>query len=263
MSAIAVAVMEDGILVASDGVCYTYETGAVSGFVSKVSLLPEYNCFIGATGAGAFMNALLWEMNQEFGSFDDIVADFDALCATVHRKLFTDYSGVWETGPMTEVSCVIGGWSDARQAFEAYRIVSYDKESVSLSDGSSIRLTPFEKQLLPASIWCSTSPRNAMKEFGLDPAPPNDSTMDILSRLICACRADSGMVKDETGGGDDRFHMVGGFLQITVLQRDRIESVIAHRWEEDRLGYPIDPSGPGRFPAWLKERYEATLAEAF
>lgn len=259
MSAIAVALGTDGIIIASDGVCYTYETGHVSGFVSKIILLPEYDCFIGSTGAGAFMTALRWELEQQVTCFDDLVEAFGDLCEIVHRKLFTNIFGRWEDGPLTEVSCVIGGWSDARQAYEAYRVVSYDKPSVDLSDGRSIRLEPFKPTPLPGALWCSYMP-DTMEEFGLAPPLQNEETINVAARLICACRADSGFVVDKDGQGDDRFHMVGGFLQLTVLQRGHVQSWIAHRWQEDQIGQPIEATGPGRFPEWLKERYEAARA---
>lgn len=54
MSAVAIAVGSDGIAVASDGVCYEYETGDVKGYRSKVILMPEHGAFIAATGLGNF-----------------------------------------------------------------------------------------------------------------------------------------------------------------------------------------------------------------
>lgn len=261
MSAIAVAVGTDGIIVASDGVCYTYETGEVSGFVSKIILLPEYDCFIGSTGAGAFMTALRWELDQQITCFDDLVTDFEDLCARVHRKLFSNAWGFYEPGPLTEVCCVIGGWSEDRQRYEGYRLVSYAKHGVNHGDGSTSVAEPFTAMLLPDGLWCTQSPDpETMVEFGLPPSSPHDETIDVLSRMICACRAESGLGKNL--GGEDRFNMIGGFLQLTVLQRNIVQSYIPYRWEEDRIGERIDPTGSNRFPQWLRDRHEAALAEA-
>ncbi len=260
MSALAISVGTDGILVASDGVCYTYETGEVSGFVSKVILLPEYDCFIGATGAGAFAVALRWEVNQQINSFDDLVEGIAGFCETVHRKLFTDIWGEWHRGPISEVSCVIGGWSDARQAYEAYRVVSYEKPCVNMSDGGSLTLEPFVRYPLPAATWCNHLP-DTMHEFDLVPPLPNEETGDILMRLVCACRADSAFVKgEEEREGDNRHYMAGGFIQMCAIQQGHSQSWIAHRWPEDQIGKQIDPNGPERYPAWIKERYEQAKA---
>lgn len=258
MSVIAVAVGKDGVLAASDGVCYTYETGEIAGFVSKVILLPEYNCFIGSTGAGSFGVSLRWEIEQKVNSFDELVEDFADFCEIVHRKLFTNMWGYWDHSSRdTEISCVIGGWSDARQAYEAYRVVSYEKGSVDLSDGSAIRLEPFKLMPLPDALWCSYSP-DTMEEFGLTPPLPNEETADIAARLVCAARATSGLVTESDG--NEAFFMAGGFIQMTVIQQGHSQSWIAHRWPEDRLGEPIDPNGPERFPAWLRDRYDQAKA---
>jgi len=256
MSALAVAVGTDGIIIASDGVCYTYETGEVASFVSKVIMLPEFNCFIGSTGAGAFAVALRWEINQQINCFDDLVDSIADFCELVHRKLFTDMWGNWDRGPQSEASCVIGGWSDERQAYEAYRVVSYEKPSVDLSDGGSLTLEPFVRYPLPAATWCNHLPET-MHEFDLVPPLPNEDTGAILMRLVCACRADSKFVKgEEEREGDNRHFMAGGFIQMTVIQQGHSQSWIAHRWPEDQIGKQIDPNGPERYPAWIKENYE-------
>ncbi|MEN5278174.1 hypothetical protein ABE527_14635 [Brucella sp. TWI432] len=256
MSALAVAVGTDGIIVASDGVCHTYDTGEVHGFVSKFILLPEYNCFIGSTGAGGFCTALRWEITQQINSFDDLVEGIAEFCKTSHQRLFSDIWGNWDRGPHSEAACVIGGWSDERQAYEAYRVVSYEKPSVTLSDGNLITLEPFVRYPLPAATWCSHLP-DTMHEFDLVPPLPNEETGDILMRLVCACRADSGLVVgEEEREGDDRYYMAGGFIQMAVIQEGTSQSWIAHRWPEDQIGKQIDPNGPERYPAWLKERYE-------
>ncbi len=242
MSALAIAIGTDGILAACDGVCYDYETGTVSGFVSKIILLPEYGAFIGWTGAGAFGPALRWEINQAIVSFDDLVEQFSHLCEAVQWKLFG-----YNQGPLSEVSCVIAGWSVARQAYEGYRLVSYDKPSVDLSDGRRIRMDPFKAFPLPDGLWCSTSPTR-LEAFGLNPPSPDEEAVDTAIRLICAARAESGRKDDEDG----RFFMAGGFVQVVILQQNATQSYIAHRWPEDVLGQPIDPSKGSPLPPWLE-----------
>ena len=253
MSAIAIAMGTDGIIAACDGVCYDYETGTVSGFVSKVILLPEYGAFIGWTGAGAFGPALRWEINQAIVSFDDLVEQFGHLCEAVQWKLFG-----YNEGPETEVSCVIAGWSQARQSYEVYRLVSYDKTSIDLSDGRKIRIEPFKAYPLPEAWWCSISPTRRA-DFGLSPPAPGEEAVDTAIRLICAARADSGRKEHEDGHG--RFFMAGGFVQVVVLQQNSTQSYIAHRWPEDVLGQPIDPSKGSPLPAWL-EMHNAPAAAA-
>lgn len=248
MSAVAIAVGADGIIVASDGVSYDYESGNVGHYVSKVIVMPEYSCFIAATGMGAFGAALRWEADQNINSFDDLVDGFERLAKDVHRRLCIQHYGSF-AAPETEMSCVIGGWSERRQAYEAYRLVSYAKPSVRLVDGKSVEyeLEPFRMEDLPAAIWCSHLPAHAAS-FGITPPPADMETAEILARLICACRAGSGFVEEDDGPG--RHYNVGGFLQMTIVQRDHIQSWIPHRWPEDEIGKPIDPNKGERIPSW-------------
>lgn len=247
MSAVAVAVCPDGIVVASDGVSYDYDTGNVGAYVSKVILMPEYNCFIASAGMGAFGAALRLEVNQSINCFDDFVNCFERAALVVHRVACLGLFGT-VSGPLTEVSCVIGGWSDRNQACEAHRLVSYAKASVNQSNGKSIRLEPFKANRLPGPIWCSHLP-DCVNDFNVVPPPPEMESAEILARLICACRADSGFV-DEEGDEAGRHYNVGGFLPMTIVRRDCIQSWIAHRWSEDEIGKPIDPSKGELVPSW-------------
>lgn len=252
MSAVAIAVGTDGIVVASDGVCYEYETGDVKGYRSKVILMPEYSAFIAATGLGNFGVSLRWALDQTVNCFDDIVDQFEDVARRVHRDLCRRGLFHWDTGRGTEACAVIGGWSDARQKYEAWRLVSYDKESsrtdVGTGEKIDVTLKPFHKEELPLAIWCSHLPQD-MASFGVDPIPPKMATIDVLARLICASRATSGPAVYEEDG---RHFNAGGFLQLATIQRDDIRSWIAHRWPEDEIGKPIDPTKGERMPGWLE-----------
>ena len=246
MSALVVAINADGIIAACDGACYQHETGAISAFVSKIILLPEYGALIGWTGVGNFGPALRWEINQAISSFDDLVNRFEAVCKHIHGEMFGD-----NLGPMTEVSCVIAGWSEARRAYEGYRLVSYEKQSIGFSNERSIAREPFKSVPLPAAIWSSFSPTK-MDDFGLNPPAEDEETLDVAIRLVCAARADSGWLKDKDGTGDNRLYMAGGFVQVAVLQQYHVQSWIAHRWPEDTVGHRVDPSKGAPLPPWLE-----------
>jgi hypothetical protein len=78
-------------------------------------------------------------------------------------------------------------------------------------------------------------------------------------------------------------HYVGGFAEVTTLTKDRVESRVIHRWDEDQIGElitpePIDwskwraelqaplapPPGLSRLKAemWAKKQRKGTLREA-
>lgn len=249
MSAVAIAVGEDGIIAACDGVSYDYQTGNVGHYVSKLIVMPEYGCFIAATGMGSFGAALRWEIEQAINSFDDLVDGFERFAKWTYLKMvLSQYDGD-ASGQDAEMSCVIGGWSERRRRYEAWRLVSYQKPSVRLEDGKPVeyQLERFVKEELPAAIWCSHMP-DAAGAFGINPPPADMETAEVLARLICACRAGSGFFEEDDGPG--RHYNVGGFLQMAVIQRDRVESWVAHRWAEDEIGRPVDPSKGDPVVSW-------------
>lgn len=252
MSAVALVVGTDGIVIASDGISYDYHTGKVMGYVSKVVLMPEYGAFIAATGMGDFAVSLRWAISATVSCFDDLVEQFEEMARWVHKEMMRRNRLLHGVDGPIEVSCVIGGWSEARKKYEAWRLASYEKGSVREDDTFRGRweadLKPFckeETQL--GAVWCSYVPSD-LASFGIDPAPADMATSDILARLICAARADSGPSRRAEDG---RYFNAGALIQMTLLQRDSIRSWIAHRWPEDEIGKPVDPMKGERIPVWL------------
>lgn len=245
MSALVVFNSGEHVLFACDGVAYEYETGDVTGFTSKITLLPHLSCIIGATGVGGFNLALQWEIGGRYSEFDELVADFRKLMIATHTK--GRFNGLLPEDEFSRhVVVAIGGWSNARQRHEAYRMANYGKRTVD-PDGRETKLEPFK--LMPIETgWCNFSPSDELvQRFGV-----YDAADDLTSciRMICASRADSGVKTDPDTGRDYHFN-AGGFIQLAVLKGGRVDSSIIHRWPEDVIGRPIEPSLGQALPPFL------------
>lgn len=255
MSAIAIEVSPDGIVIAADGVCYEYDTGNVRGFASKVITCPELSCALGWTGISDFGRAVYLEMGDAFRDFDHFTDNFAEFCQQVHRKYVRSYSLYDKPRAHSQVSVVVAGWSERRQAYVGFRVFSYPKLSHNMATNETTTNEPWTAIELP-EFWCSYSPASQyLERCGL-----NDPELlrfgEIAPRVICAARASSGLTSDGPSEGPQVFN-AGCFLQMVLVKREGIQSWISHRWPEDVIGAPIDPSKGDLLPPWLQQKDSA------
>lgn len=239
MSQLVVVVNPDeAVAMICDGVSYQYDTGIVGGYASKIIAMPERNMMIGCTGLGGFGASLFKTLDQVYATFDDVVDNFAPLVRVLHRGLcMTEYA---EMPPEErDLSVAVAGFSEKRQAYEAYRVVSYEKAS---NNGNA---EPWEPLKLSGAWASAMPPKDLLDRFGVTSPPEGESMVNIGIRLVCAARANSGP------GDGTRFYNAGGFVQVATLQKDQVFSYIAHRWPEDVPGRPIDPTKGEAMPAWL------------
>lgn len=234
---------EEAIAVASDGATSNYDA-TMGGCVSKVLALPHLNCFVGNVGAAGVTAGLVFTISwKSYPSFDHVLAnvveDFREILAAA--ALYTR-----ERDPPATV--VLGGWSDERQRFESYKVNSRSREVINVATGEKFFSEPWVVTPLP-QIWGSTAhPDDPENRFGLR-AEGEVNLLDLAARFVCAARAGSGPdgeLDPDTGISGS---CVGGFLQMTLLQRDTVKTWIAHRWP-DVIGEVIDPSRGELMPAF-------------
>ena len=251
MSAVAVAVWDEGVIVAGDGVCSDPDTGEVGGLFSKVITLPERNAIVAWCGIGTFGHRLNLAIAQQYPTFDELLDAFPEICEGVHTDFVDEFGLYWAPTVQLECSVVLAGYSTSRRRHEAYRLVSYVKESTNGVTGEKSFLEPWK--LIPISyLYCSHAPRpELLKEFGLETVDGPVDLAGLCIRFICANRAESGQTNKDDPLNAGRFYSVGGFVQMAYMQGDTIQSWIAHRWPEDVPGQRIDPSKGERLPAYL------------
>lgn len=251
MSVIAVEVGVDGVILAADGICYDYETGCVSGHVSKLIAMPHLDCVLGWTGVGDFGLAVHWEIGSLcYEEFDHLLEDFPGHCEAVHRQRFTKRGRYKATAKETQVSLVLAGWSNERDRYECYRVMSYPKETWDSVEKTMHENEPWTMLPIEGGAWCSMMPNeHALAVCGLaDPEVVPDG--EIAIRLVCAGRQSSGVTTDDKTGKPQRFN-AGGFLQVARLQQGSILTWIGHRWAEDEIGEPVNPTLGPALPSWL------------
>lgn len=228
MSAVAIIPTASGIVAAADGALYEEATGKVGGFMGKLFLMPHLDCVFGYVGSGGFGEALLHNIRGAFDSFDELVKGIAVKCQFTH--LLMERGGLSPAGAYVIV--VVGGWSEERQRFEAWKVHSADK--VAIVDGERVEHAAWRLHAIEGAWVSTTPPADVMTAFGL--LEGEHSALDYAALLVCACRAVSGADVD-----DERFYGVGGFLQLALVEAGKATTWIAHRWP-DPLGEPIDPA---------------------
>src|SRR5690606_14740733 len=122
----------------------------------------------GWTGLGAFGEHFRLATSMRFADFDALLEEVVGISHEIHLAMTWDWNRLcFDTSHESRLSFVLGGWSNARQRFESYRIVSYAKESLDVTDPSKkIMLEPW--QLLPMpGMWASTAPsQETCERFG-------------------------------------------------------------------------------------------------
>lgn len=233
MSAICVVPLDDCVVFAGDGGAYDPTGGNRIGSTSKVFLVPHLNCIFGYVGIGGLGHLLLPNIEYAAETFDDLVnGGFVKAC----REAFAQLAREGRNPDGVRATAIVGGFSDARQSFEVYKVHSAPKQVMQegvLTEHAAWKLHPVLHN------WASSSPSpEAQEKAGLS-GPMN--AIEYAARMIAANRLHSG--EDEYG--------VGSFLQIAIVSRDGVRSWIAHRWP-DPLGAPIDPNCGDLLPPDLR-----------
>ncbi len=240
MTALAIIRSDRAVVIASDGACHDPNSGLLTACGSKVAFLPECSCIIGQRGAFGVGDVMRYRL-AACRDFDDVLLQAPAQLEAV----FDEHEELTQFTP--HATLFIGGWSVERTRFETYRISTREKRTGDKAAGPEQVVAPYTLEPLPEGY---SAPMPAQQQ--LDQLQINwdlESLQEdcfLALKLICAARISPPTDDDELG----IYYSVGGFLQLTVLTRDRITSEIVHRWP-DPLGEKIDPSRGELCPAFL------------
>lgn len=242
MTALAICVdPKNGIVFASDGVCYE-DDGTLIGLGSKIVLMPESNCAMMCRGAGAFGPALRNHIGLGIYSLDDLMEYIVETSKAVLDAYLKHYC-ISEA----PVSVIVGGWSEENSRFEAFRFGSHERRWKNHESGEWKKLDPWTVEPIDG-LWAAPWPPTELYEqFSIDPNAITDA-YDFTARLVCASRQRKAKLSDRPDAPEG--YGVGGFLQMTVLEKDNMRSSIVHRWP-DVIGEKIDPTRGEPMPAFL------------
>lgn len=213
MSAANVFLFVDRIVIWTDGASYDAD-GRLLSCHSKVGLLPHLNAALIVRGP-ILKGPLLTQQLGGCGTFDELVS---ALPATIANAVLR-HRHVWDLcthGDSYEV--IVTGWSEERGQPESYRLKSIAPDDVEAL--SAVSIAPANDRLI----------EKMQAEFpGADDAILGQ--LDVGLRLIEMQRE----LRFPNVGSHSEIRGVGGFAQLTVIARDRIETAIVKRWP-DRVG---------------------------
>lgn len=235
MTALAMMIQpDDYVILACDGVSTSPSTGAVGGYMSKLHFLPHLDLAIATAGFGGLAEALTFHLPTYVTDFDDLIKIMPEYLPWLWAEVVTTPSvTAWD-------SCIaLAGWSAERKRYEGFRYSTTEWGEIDQSTGETVRKPAFTPRRIPEqSVWttCGFS-EERLRAFGVIDPPEGTADEDLVVRTICAARAESGHIE----GQSLRFN-AGGFVQVAQIARGFARTNIAHRWPEDVLGEPVDPS---------------------
>lgn len=216
----------DAIHIYSDSAVYG-PTGQVTGFAPKTFLLPGIGAMVVA-GDLVVASALALDAMVAPDGFDGVLDRlpdymtkvFDSLAA--NGGSYTPQPTVAHLAGWSQRRERLGMWSAAvgetghHQSGEAFEIVS----DILVSPVSSELVTRLENAGL-------------VDDDGMRAETPDQWFAVAQEQRACAFAYEF--------AGNAPIHMVGGFLQHTVVTRDGLSTRVVHRWANDRIGEKLAP----------------------
>jgi hypothetical protein len=224
MTAINSVVLHDCVHLVSDGAA-TDPTGKLAHLIHKVTPIAHLNVAIGVRGTRTAASMIIDAIAAGASSYDELqsrIADILRSSIEPTRKVLEP-----QFGPHA-LACdvVVGGWSQTR-GLHAYVIATSDANAA-----HGLRAwTPVEiagTLFMPGDEPLTANFARLQLEFS------DAKAIELVTRQR-AMVAPS--VNDPHVPGP---HAVGGFVQLTTVRRDSIETRILHRWP-DVIGQGIQP----------------------
>lgn len=230
MSAINVIQQTDATHLVTDGASYARD-GTIVDLCEKVFVLPAARCAYtmrGRTSDG------IPEILHYLESLEEVLELMPILSKVLHRKLHAvEPQEIFE--PLRNFEIVIAGWSTVRERPEAWALATRRHEI----DDIFMHVESFEPYTLYELPILVTAPGVSLSAlFGsltsmadVDALDPESAALALLE----AQRAKAWTV------GDRDIHCVGGFGDLTTIDRDGVRTRRIVEWP-DKPGKPIDPT---------------------
>jgi len=215
---------DDGIAVYTDGAAYD-DDGVYRQPSQKADILMHAPAVVAMRGTGSMILAV-GTFIADCASFDDVLG-----------KLGTIVGGVAAMASghaVLNLAVCLGGWSEQRQAWEAYRMWCAGRSISDLEPGT-LQLDPIDG--FWAEPWPETEHLAALGLMRDDGRFELDGDDEGFVRFMEAQRRTEDLIHPEWVSGA-KGCTVGGFIQKTVLARDEAWTGIIHRWP-DRIGEPL------------------------
>ncbi len=206
MSALNIIRSTDALTILSDGACYD-DAGVVKGFVSKLLSIAHMPAVVGLCGPVDLLPKL-YGMAFQCSTFDELLTAAGE--AAPHWR---------ERG---EFSLVIAGYSRARDAFEIYFVPGYNE---------SVEFPAFRLIKVSGNYTLPNPFPEIAEQMKWDMPARDDLDVERDGLQLMECQR-----RDRSLG----YHVVGGFVEQTVITRTGIELRIV-KWWPDEIGQKIEP----------------------
>jgi hypothetical protein len=225
MSALNVFLTPDAAHMFTDAAIYEPKNIKIAAFASKVTLLPQFNAAISATGR--YSNLMLLSgfiAELEFDNFDHLASDFAQLVKRAVAKtneIIPNGAEMWG-----EYTFGLAGWSPKQNAPAFFSVKN------SVANGAAV---PATKYYSPSAVFEGVD--DSITRFKFDPERPGESGLEIMGAQR--------LKKFPILGGDkySTYHAIGGFCQHTIVSRDGISVKVLERWP-DKIGSTVMPVMP-------------------
>jgi hypothetical protein len=232
----------------TDSACY-FDSGVVAMFRDKCQPIPELHCAVLTFGPMMWSTLISSAIRERFTSFDQMKAGIEPLMREIFYFNWHDVTTSAD-GNATELWVV--GWSESLNAPDAFPILLYDLEDPNERFRGPNIPPPFT--IDNVQVLCHTpSPTPAMLEEARLPFSLSEMTLEDLEQI----RPDVDLLHlleiqrriAFTGGS----HKVGGYAQLTSVDRNGVRQRRIHEWAEDKVGELIKPL-PVDWIKWRADR---------
>jgi hypothetical protein len=260
----------DAVHMLVDGLAYGQD-GRISAISQKAWSFPVAGFVITSMGIGHFGLLAGVALEQQFGTFDAILAGAEAfLPEWYERNAFVranrDQDVVINTGSGGDAALFLAGWSRERGRAEAYTVTMWGDEgddgwsaeaSRQMSDNETFGATKFKLERLLDLAMNPAPEADDLGAAGMVPAgfasvqdwfASFDPELDLLHLMEIQRRI------RRTAGG---FFLVGGLALLTSVTEAGISQRVVHRWIEDEIGSLVEPLPILDWKAWRAERVRA------
>jgi hypothetical protein len=235
MTAINVVRQRQAVHIISDGV-FCDNHGIVCEIGPNAFALPHLPAALAIRGASHFMPFLAHRLSRECRSFDDVLTKIVRTAREVHMSFPMAFGNLGFGSVEPDFDLVAVGWSQSRAAPTSYLVSSHDRvvaRGLSSSAWQLIELPdvliapPIAENEIAASGWAVP--------YSTDTFRP-----DIDGLALLKVQRLSRRVMEPRFGARGYVYVVGGFVQLTSVSSDGVNSQILHRWP-DELGRRIEP----------------------
>lgn len=228
MTAFLTIRLEDQLLFFSDGVGYDDE-GVVQRIGPKVMLRPDLPAIIGSRGSSEFTDIL--PAFHGWVSFDDLVERIPEDGAHVF-SIMKEHRGP-DDPPSAQVW--LAGWSESAQRF-ALKLIEFRADG-----GEALPLTDVDRPCMYQPAPSEEACRKVGFRDGKPTIRSNQGLEAIVQDAVIFMHAQR-LTKNVIHHLPDAPHgsMAGGFVQLSIITRSSLSSMIVHRYP-DEIGKKIDP----------------------